>query len=158
MSMDWKKATFSAGCFWGVEEAFANLEGVISTQVGYTGGRTEMPTYEEVCRGDTGHAESVELTFDPTKINYEALVRFFFEIHDPTTKDRQGPDHGFQYRSAIFYHDEEQRRIVRGVIADVSSDHDGPIVTELTKAGRFYRAEEYHQRYISKRGIFRCHS
>ena len=142
-----RKATFAAGCFWGVEEAFANREGVLSTQVGYSGGESVYPTYEEVSRGKTGHAESVEVEFDPDWVSYRDLVNLFFEIHDPTSRNRQGPDVGSQYRSVIFYHDDEQRRIAEEVINERSSDYPKPIVTELVKAGPFYRAEEYHQRF-----------
>jgi len=155
--MNRNRATFAAGCFWGVEEAFANREGVISTVVGYSGGITERPSYEEVCRGNTGHAESVEVEFDPRKVSYSDLVRFFFTIHDPTTKDRQGPDVGHQYRSAIFYHDEEQRRIASEVREEVGKGRSRQVVTEIQRAGPFYRAEEYHQHYFKKHGITSCH-
>jgi methionine-S-sulfoxide reductase len=157
MIMTQSKATFAAGCFWGVQEAFDGHEGVLSTKVGYSGGRTKDPTYERVCRGNTGHAESIEVVFDPDKVSYRELVRFFFEIHDPTTKDRQGPDIGSQYRSAIFYLDEEQKRIAGEVKGEIGKGRSRPVVTEITEAGPFYPAEEYHQKYIKKHGLASCH-
>ncbi len=138
-------ATFAAGCFWGVEAAFRTRPGVLDVVVGYTGGSTENPTYEEVCTGDTGHAEAVRVEYDPQKVTYEQLLDFFFTIHDPTTRNRQGPDIGSQYRSAIFYHTPEQEREARALIK-------GKIVTEIAPAGPFYKAEEYHQRYHEKHG------
>ena len=138
-------ATFAAGCFWGVEAAFRTLPGVLDVVVGYTGGSTENPTYEEVCTDETGHAEAVRVEYDPKKITYEQLLEFFFTIHDPTTRNRQGPDIGSQYRSVIFYHTPEQERAARACIK-------GKIVTEVVPAGPFYKAEEYHQRYHEKHG------
>ncbi len=138
-------ATFAAGCFWGVEAAFRTLPGVLDVVVGYTGGSTENPTYEEVCTDRTGHAEAVRVEYDPQKITYERLLEFFFTIHDPTTRNRQGPDIGSQYRSAIFYHTPEQEKAARALIK-------GKIVTEVVPAGPFYKAEEYHQRYHEKHG------
>ncbi len=153
------KATFAAGCFWGVEEAFRTLEGVVSTRVGYTGGTTKNPTYEQVCTDQTGHAEAVEIIFDPKVISYEKLVFKFFQIHDPTTLNRQGPDVGSQYRSSIFYHDEDQKKAVEGIMRKIklSSVLRGPIVTEVLPAQEFYPAEEYHQKYLMKKGVPVCH-
>ncbi|MBT8507536.1 methionine sulfoxide reductase A [Methanomicrobiaceae archaeon CYW5] len=147
-------ATFAAGCFWGVEARFAELEGVVSTRVGYTGGTMAHPTYEDVCTGRTGHAEAVEVAFDPTIIGYGELVEIFFSIHDPTTHNRQGPDVGSQYRSVIFYHSDDQRRIAEN-IRDRLADEDAfgrPIVTAIEPAGRFWEAESYHQKYFTKHG------
>lgn len=153
------KATFGAGCFWGVEETFRKIPGVIHTAVGYAGGTTENPTYEEVCTDKTGHAEVVDIEFDPSQVTYEELVHVFFENHNPTTLNRQGPDIGTQYRSAIFYYDEEQQDIASKIKAelDKSGKFHKTIVTEITPAQPFYRAEEYHQRYLQKRGIDSCH-
>jgi peptide methionine sulfoxide reductase msrA/msrB len=153
-----EKATFAAGCFWGVEDKLGKIPGVLSTVVGYTGGRTADPTYEEVCTDKTGHAEAVEVTFDPSQVSYEELVRRFFDIHDPTQVNRQGPDSGTQYRSAIFYHDEKQRATAAGVMAELkeSGRFKKPLATELTAAAAFYRAEEYHQKYFEKHGVV-CH-
>jgi peptide-methionine (S)-S-oxide reductase len=149
-----KKATFGAGCFWGVEETFRTLPGVISTAVGYSGGTMKEPTYEMVCLGTTGHAEVVEVTYDPTKISYDALLGVFWENHNPTTKNRQGPDIGDQYRSAIFYHDEEQKKSAEESkeAVDASGKWKSPIVTEIEPASTFWRAEEYHQKYHLKNG------
>lgn len=151
--MDQKIAIFAAGCFWGVEEHFRRMPGVLKTQVGYTGGHTTNPTYQEVCRGNTGHAEAIEILFDPNKITYEALVREFFAMHDPTTKDRQGPDIGSQYRSAIFYTDDEQKKIGADIIRSLDTEKafNSPIVTEVTAANEFFPAEAYHQCYLMKR-------
>ncbi len=148
-------ATFAAGCFWGVEHKLGRIPGVLSTLVGYTGGRTADPTYEDVCTGKTGHAEAVQVVFDPARVSYEELVRRFFEIHDPTQVDRQGPDVGTQYRSAIFFHGPEQKRTAEKVMAAVRSSGtlDAPLATELAEAGVFYPAEEYHQKYFDKHGI-----
>lgn len=154
------KATFAAGCFWGVEAAFRQLEGVVSTTVGYTGGSKEDPSYREVCAGKTGHAEAVEVVYDPAKLSYEALLDVFWATHDPTTPNRQGPDVGTQYRSAIFYHSREQAEAARMSKERLaaSGQYRGAIVTEIVPASAFYRAEEYHQRYLEKRGIATCHT
>jgi len=148
-----ERATFAGGCFWGVEEAFRTLDGVIETAVGYMGGTTENPTYPQVCTGETGHAEVVDLSFDPEVISYRELVEFFWTIHNPTSLNFQGPDHGTQYRTAIFYHDDKQRQIAETSKAtlDASETFALPIVTEITPAGPFWRAEEYHQQYFAKR-------
>lgn len=150
-------ATFAAGCFWGVESAFRELigKGVLSTTVGYTGGHTKNPTYKEVCSHTTGHAEAVEVEFDPAKVSYEKLLRVFWSIHDPTTPNRQGPDVGSQYRSAIFYHSDEQRQQAEKSKTELekSGKWKNPVVTEITKAGEFYPAEDYHQQYFEKQGI-----
>ena len=153
------RATFAAGCFWGVEEAFRHIKGVTSTTVGYTGGTKENPSYKDVCTGATGHAEAVEVEFDPAQVSYRELVAAFFQNHNPTTLNRQGPDFGAQYRSAIFYHDAEQEAEGREAIAALEKAHifNRPIVTEVTPAGPFYRAEEYHQQYLAKRGATSCH-
>lgn len=145
-------ATFAAGCFWGVEERFSQIEGVISTVVGYSGGKTANPTYEQVCSGKTGHAEAVQVVFDPQVVSYEQLVRQFFTLHDPTQLNRQGPDIGTNYRSAIFYHNEEQRQIAEKVKEELqrSGRYHGKIVTEIVPFSHFYRAEEYHQQYLKK--------
>jgi peptide-methionine (S)-S-oxide reductase len=162
-SLNWSiamaKATFAAGCFWGVEEAFRRIEGVTSTTVGYTGGTTKDPTYKQVCTGATGHAEAVEVEFDPEQVSYRELLAAFFANHNPTTLNSQGPDFGTQYRSAIFYHDAEQEAAARQAIAALEKTHafNGPIVTEAKSAGPFYRAEEYHQQYLAKRGAASCH-
>ena len=150
-----EKAMFGAGCFWGVEAAFLEVPGVVDVASGYSGGRTDNPTYLEVCSDTTGHAEVVEIDFDPEKVSYERLVEVFFGIHDPTTLNRQGPDFGSQYRSAIFYRTPEQREAAERVKAEqeASGRHGRPIVTEVTAAGPFFRAEEYHQRYFQRRGI-----
>jgi len=147
-------ATFGAGCFWGVEAAFRRLPGVVSTVVGYSGGHTENPTYEDVCSGRTGHAEVVRVTFDPDRISYEQLLKEFWRIHDPTSRNRQGPDVGAQYRSVIFYHSPEQETAARASAQrlEQSGKINRPIVTEIVAAQPFWRAEEYHQRYHEKRG------
>jgi peptide-methionine (S)-S-oxide reductase len=152
-------ALFAAGCFWGVEAAFQNLPGVVSTRVGYTGGTAKNPTYQLVCSGTTGHAEAVEIEFDPEKIAYEQLLQVFWECHDPTQKNRQGPDIGDQYRSAIFYRTPAQEAAARASLKalDASGKYRKPIATEIVSAGPFYPAEEYHQRYLEKRGIAQCH-
>jgi peptide methionine sulfoxide reductase msrA/msrB len=148
-------ATFAAGCFWGVEYKLGKIRGVLSTVVGYAGGKTADPTYKDVCTGKTGHAESVRLTFNPAQVSYEELVRRFFEIHDPTQVNRQGPDHGTQYRSAIFYHDKKQRETAEKVMAELraSGRFKKPLATELVPAADFYPAEEYHQKYLEKNGL-----
>ncbi|MCB1072787.1 MAG: peptide-methionine (S)-S-oxide reductase MsrA [Chlamydiales bacterium] len=145
-----EKATFAAGCFWGVEEAFDGVKGVDSTRVGYAGGNKPNPTYKNVCSGDTGHAEVVEILFDPKKISYEELLKIFWKIHDPTTVNRQGPDVGTQYRSAIFTHSSEQEKIAKASKEKIASQYDQPIVTQILPATTFYEAEEYHQKYFKK--------
>ncbi len=153
-----EKATFAAGCFWGVEAAFRQVQGVKSTTVGYTGGSLENPTYKDVCSGRTGHAEAVEVEYDPSVVSYEELLRVFWENHDPTTLNRQGPDIGTQYRSAIFYHTPEQEAAARASKErlESSSRYRSRIVTEIKPATPFYRAEEYHQQYLEKRGLAHC--
>ena len=146
-----EKATFGAGCFWQVEEAFRQLDGVIDTAVGYEGGHVENPSYELVCTGTTGHVEVCQVTFDPAKIGYEELVSKYFEIHDPTQLNRQGPDVGWQYRSVIFAHSDEQAEIARRVIERTQPRFRNPIVTEIERAQPFWRAEDYHQCYLEKR-------
>src|SRR5581483_2313499 len=147
-------------CFWGMEEIIRNIPGVLATRVGYTGGTTKNPTYPDVHAGATGHAEAIEVVYDPSKLTYEQLLGWFFRMHDPTTLNQQGNDIGTSYRSAIFYHDDEQRRIAEKVKADV--DRSGrwkrPIVTEIVAAGAFYPAEDYHQKYLEKHpGGYTCH-
>lgn len=153
------KATFGAGCFWGVESAFRQVPGVTDAAVGYMGGTLANPTYKDVCTDRTGHAEVVQVDFDPEKVSYEQLVRVFFEIHDPTTMNRQGPDYGSQYRSAIFFYDAQQEATARAVIADLDAKgaFKRKIVTQVAPATEFYRGEEYHQRYFEKHGIAACH-
>ncbi len=153
-----QKATFAAGCFWSVEEVFRELKGVLKTTVGYTGGKTKNPTYEQVCSDKTGHAEAVEIEFDPTIISYEKLLDIFWECHDPTQMNRQGPDEGTQYRSAIFYHSEEQKKLALASKQKLekSKKYNTPIVTEIVSASDFYRAEDYHQQYLAKRGMKTC--
>jgi peptide methionine sulfoxide reductase msrA/msrB len=153
-----RKATFAAGCFWGVEEAFRALRGVLSTRVGYTGGTLKNPTYEDVCAGTTGHAEAVEIEFDSTEISYDQLLDVFWRIHDPTTLDRQGPDVGAQYRSTIFFHDDAQKAaaVASKARLETSSKYAGNIVTQIVPATEFYAAEEYHQQYLRKRGQGSC--
>jgi len=147
-----KKATFAAGCFWGVEKIFSKIPGVISTTVGYAGGTAADPTYHEVCAGRTGHAEAVEVVYDPARVRYEALLMTFWEYHDPTTSNRQGPDVGSQYRSVIFTHDAEQQVVAQRSKSLLETAHvfPGRLVTEIVPAGRFWRAEEYHQQYLVK--------
>ena len=153
-----EKATFGAGCFWGVEAAFQEVAGVVSTAVGYSGGSLRNPTYEDVCSGRTGHAEVVQLEYDSARVSYDQLLDVFWENHDPTTLNRQGPDIGAQYRSAIFFHTPEQETAARASKArlDGSGRHPRPIVTEITPASELWRAEEYHQRYLEKRGLAHC--
>lgn len=153
------KATFAAGCFWGVEEAFRHLPGVSSTTVGYTGGTTENPSYKDVCTDETGHAEAVEVEYDPDQISYLELLAAFWKGHDPTTLNRQGPDAGTQYRSAIFFHDAEQEKAAREskALLEEKGIFRRPIVTQIVPAAKFYRAEEYHQQYLEKRGMRSCH-
>lgn len=154
-----EKATFAAGCFWGVEAAFRQIKGVASTTVGYTGGHLPNASYEDVCSGRTGHAEAVLVEYDPAVVSYEQLLDVFWQEHDPTTLNRQGPDIGSQYRSAIFYHSPQPQAAAEASKAklDASRRYSRPIVTEIVAAGPFCRAEEYHQQYLEKRGLARCH-
>ena len=153
------KATFAAGCFWGVEATFRQIPGVNSTRVGYTGGNVPNPTYKDVCTNGTGHAEAVEVDYDPTKVSYEQLLNVFWENHDPTQLNRQGPDFGSQYRSAIFFHSPEQEReaIASKKELQNSGAFSRPIVTQIVPAATFYEAEGYHQQYLEKRGLASCH-
>ena len=153
------KAIFASGCFWGVEATFRQLPGVISTRVGYTGGQTSNPTYKEVCTDRTGHAEAVEVTYDPAKISYEKLLEVFWENHDPTQVNRQGPDFGTQYRTAIFYTTPEQEKAAKASKAELEASHrfSRPIATQIVPAVTFYEAEEYHQQYLEKKGLASCH-
>lgn len=152
-------AIFGAGCFWGVEEAFRRVKGVVSTEVGYSGGFAKNPTYNEVCSGSTGHAEVVKVEYDPSEISYRDLLHVFWSIHDPTTPNRQGPDVGEQYRSAIFYANENQRQAAVESKDEIEKTgrFKNPVVTAIEPAGPFYRAEEYHQRYVEKHGMRGCH-
>ena len=152
-------ATFAAGCFWGVEAKFRMIPGVEDAIVGYSGGKTENPTYKEVCTDRTGHAEVVQVTFDPKQVTYETLVEAFWQMHDPTQVNRQGPDVGAQYRTAIFFHTPEQEGIAKKLKAELNASRKfgKPIATEITPAGSFWKAEEYHQRYLEKRGAASCH-
>jgi peptide-methionine (S)-S-oxide reductase len=154
-----EKATFGAGCFWGVETRFGEISGVIDTSVGYEGGSLEHPTYKEVCTDRTGHAEVVQVTFDPSRLSYETLLDAFFAMHDPTQVNRQGPDWGTQYRSVIFTHNDEQFTQARAKIAELnaSGSYRKPIATQVVPATIFWKAEEYHQRYLEKRGMVSCH-
>ncbi len=154
-----EKATFGAGCFWGVEEVFRRTPGVINTTVGYSGGRLENPTYQDVCSGRTGHAEVVQVEYDPEKVSYNQLLEIFWSNHDPTTLNRQGPDVGEQYRSVIFYHNPEQQSLATAdkERLQASSRFRRPIVTQVVPAATFYPAEDYHQRYLEKRGLSSCH-
>jgi len=154
-----EKATFAAGCFWGVEATFRQLPGVISTRVGYTGGKLANPTYEDVCTDRTGHAEAVEVDYDPAKVSYEQLLNVFWENHDPTTLNRQGPDWGSQYRSAIFFHSPAQQAVAQASkeALDKSGKYRNKVVTEIVPATTFYEAEDYHQQYLEKRGMASCH-
>jgi peptide-methionine (S)-S-oxide reductase len=153
-----ERATFAAGCFWGVEAAFRGIPGVTATTVGYSGGSFPNPTYHDVCTGRTGHAEAVQVEYDPARVSYQDLLRVFWESHDPTTLNRQGPDVGSQYRSAIFFHTPEQQAAALASKQQLerSGGHKRPIVTEITPAPAFYRAEEYHQQYLEKRGQASC--
>ena len=155
-----EKATFGAGCFWGVEATFRKTDGTDGTQVGYCGGHTGDPSYKNVCTGKTGHAEVVEVTFDPEIISYEQLLHIFWDCHNPTHKNRQGPDIGSQYRSVIFYHTDEQKKYAEKVKEkfEQSNKYSEPIVTEIEPIKPFYKAEDYHQQYIEKRGLSNCHS
>ena len=153
-----EKATFAAGCFWGVEATFRQVKGVVSTTVGYTGGTLANPSYQDVCTGATGHAEAVLVEYDPDEISYRELLMVFWSCHNPTTLNRQGPDVGTQYRSAIFYHSPEQRDAATASKQELeqSGHYQKPIVTEIVSASAFYKAEEYHQRYLEKRGMAQC--
>ena len=151
-----QKATFGAGCFWGVESAFQNIKGVVKTQVGYSGGNLKNPTYEQVCTDQTGHAEVIEITYDPSVVSYEQLLNIFWNIHDPTQLNRQGFDVGRQYRSVIFYHDEKQKKIAEESKKKLEDKNTKKIATEITKAQEFYPAEEYHQKYLEKQGKGSC--
>ena len=154
--MNLQRATFAAGCFWGVEASFREIEGVVKTSVGYTGGSAPDPSYEQVCSGTTGHAEAVEVWFDPTLVSYDELLNAFWSMHDPTTPNRQGWDFGSQYRSAIFVHDQEQERLATASRDQHQAKLSRPIVTEIVPAPTFYDAEEYHQRYFEKHGGAFC--
>jgi peptide-methionine (S)-S-oxide reductase len=152
--MNTEKATFGAGCFWGVESTFRQIKGVKDAAVGYAGGKTENPTYEDVCSDETGHAEVVEVVFDPAEVSYGELLDVFWRNHDPTTRNRQGPDVGSQYRSVVFYHSPEQKAVAVAKLAELekSGHFRRPIVTQIEPAPTFYRAEEYHQQYLAKHG------
>ena len=152
-------ATFGAGCFWGVEVTFRQIEGVLDAAVGYSGGKTANPTYEDVCSDGTGHAEVVQVTFDPARVPFEQLLDVFFTSHDPTTLNRQGPDVGSQYRSAVFYHSDAQKAAAESARQrwNASGRFQRPIVTDIAPAQPFWRAEDYHQRYLEKRGLASCH-
>src|ERR1700730_6386359 len=154
-----ENATFGAGCFWGIEAAFRRVPGVLDAAVGYIGGHTANPTYKDVCSDETGHAEVVQVTFDPAKVSYEQLLDVFWQAHDPTQVNRQGPDFGTQYRSAIFFHSPEQEATAKKSreALDAGGKFKRPIATEITPAATFYRAEEYHQKYLQKRGVASCH-
>ncbi len=153
------KATFAAGCFWGVEATFRQIPGVTLTRVGYTGGESANPTYKDVCSDRTGHAEAVEVDYDPARVNYEQLLDVFWENHDPTQLNRQGPDYGSQYRSAIFFHSPDQEQAARESKEKLqnSGHFSRPVVTQIVPATRFYEAEDYHQQYLEKRGLASCH-
>jgi peptide-methionine (S)-S-oxide reductase len=152
-----EKATFGAGCFWGVEEAFRKVQGVLATSVGYAGGHTDQPRYENVCAGDTGHAEVVQVDFDPDTVTYDELLDIFWNSHDPTQKNRQGPDVGSQYRSMIFYHSPEQMKAAEASRKrlDMSGYHSQPVATEIVPFDEFFRAEDYHQEYFKKHGVLK---
>jgi len=152
-------ATFGAGCFWGIEAAFRRVPGVLDAAVGYSGGRTENPSYQDVCADTTGHAEVVQVTFDPERLSYDQLLDVFWTIHDPTQVNRQGPDYGKQYRTVIFFHSPEQEAAAKKSkqALEASGKLRRPVATEITPAGPFWRAEEYHQRYLEKRGAASCH-
>jgi peptide-methionine (S)-S-oxide reductase len=157
--MSEKTASFAAGCFWGVEARFREVPGVVDAVSGYMGGHAENPTYKQVCTGDTGHAETVQVTYDDDEVDYASLLEVFFDMHNPTTRNRQGPDVGSQYRSAVFWHDAEQKEAAERKIRelDASGKWPQPVVTEVIRAGTFWRAEEYHQRYFEKHGGGYCH-
>jgi peptide-methionine (S)-S-oxide reductase len=152
-------ATFAAGCFWGVEARLDEIPGVLETSVGYEGGTIDRPTYKDVCSGSTGHAEAVQITYDPSRLSYDALLDQFFSLHDPTQLNQQGPDCGTQYRSAVFAHDEQQLREAKEKIAELNAAgiFRQPIATAVEPAGTFWKAEEYHQKYLEKRGMVACH-
>ena len=154
-----QEATFAAGCFWGVEATFRQMPGVLATRVGYIGGNTENPTYKEVCTDRTGHAEAVEVEFDSARVRYEDLLKVFWENHDPTQLNRQGPDWGTQYRTAIFFHSPEQQAIAQASkeTLEKAGRYSKPIVTQIVPAATFYPAEDYHQQYLEKRGLASCH-
>ncbi len=154
------KATFAAGCFWGVEATFRQIPGVTATRVGYTGGEMKNPTYKDVCSNGTGHAEAVEVDYDPAEVSYEHLLNVFWENHDPTQLNRQGPDFGTQYRSAIFYHSPEQEQAAKASKEKLATSgrFTRPIVTQIAPAPTFYEAEDYHQQYLEKRGLASCHN
>ena len=154
-----EKATFAAGCFWGVEAAFRKVKGVKKTTVGYTGGTVLNPSYKRVCRGDTGHAEAVEVLYDPQQVTFEDLLKVFWTNHDPTQRNRQGPDIGTQYRSAVFYHTPEQKKaaLASKTALQKSGKFKQPIATQIVSAEKFYPAEDYHQQYLEKRGLATCH-
>ena len=153
------KAIFAGGCFWGVEAILQELDGVLDTTVGYTGGRTENPTYKQICYTDTGHAEAIEIVYDPEKISYETLLSYFWRLHDPTTVNRQGPDVGSQYRSAVFYLSPEQKAAAEKGMVEAQKRWKRPIVTQIVPAAKFYPAEDYHQDYFKNRGAHHtgCH-
>lgn len=159
MSQTTQKASFGAGCFWGVEAAFRQIEGVTATAVGYEGGTLDNPTYHQVCTGRTGHAEVVQVEFDPSRVSYEELLLVFWDNHNPTQLNRQGPDIGTQYRSAIFYQSPEQKQKAEASLHEMqeSGRFKNPIVTQIVPAGKFYIAEDYHQQYLEKRGLSSCH-
>jgi len=157
--MSQRTASFAAGCFWGVEARFREMDGVLDAVSGYMGGVTENPTYKDVCGGHTGHAETVQVMFDDEKVSYQELLDLFFDMHNPTTLNRQGPDFGSQYRSAVFWYDQEQHSAARQKISEINESGKWPaaVVTEVTPAKTFWRAEEYHQRYFEKNGAGYCH-
>jgi len=156
--MSQQTGSFAAGCFWGVEARFREVEGVVDAVSGYMGGAIENPTYKQVCGGQTGHAEAVQVTFDDETVSFEELLGVFFDMHNPTTLNRQGPDFGSQYRSAVFFHDDEQQSAARQKITEIdrSGKWPSPVVTEVAPAQTFWRAEEYHQRYFEKNGASHC--
>ena len=157
--MSQQTASFAAGCFWGVEARFRDVEGVLDAVSGYMGGQTENPSYKQICGGNTGHAESVQLTFEDEQVSYRELLDLFFDMHNPTTLNRQGPDFGSQYRSAVFWHDADQRAAAEQKISELneSGKWPDPVVTQVAPADTFWRAEEYHQRYFEKNGAGYCH-
>ena len=156
--MSEQTASFAAGCFWGVEARFREVGGVLDAVSGYMGGHIVNPSYQDICRGDSGHAEAVQVTFDDEQVSYRELLDLFFDLHNPTTLNRQGPDFGSQYRSAVFWHDDEQRAATEQKISEVNAlgKWSDPVVTQVAKAPEFWRAEEYHQRYLEKNGASHC--